>query len=226
MEDLKLKIDANSVDSIEQSFYLIAGQLFDNFVIISNSQFYQIVDIEFYYSNSQFNDSYVHNHDLQLTSGKWYFHPSGVDITIGDGVNHGGILIRGIVKLSSEDMSKDYIKTKTIFGPQNVATELLSNLFPINSKEGNLLSLVRRSEIKIGSLMEKTDLKIRTTRIGLSEKKEQNKNVKFHKRDLRFVIFPFLGHKEKSIIATKMREQFPEMTIDQINKELGSKFLK
>jgi hypothetical protein len=65
---------------------------------------------------------------------------------------------------------------------------------------------------------------IKTKRLGLNPGKESISG--FCPLKLRYAIFPSLKLKNKTQIALDMREQFPEMTIAQINRELGSTFLK
>jgi hypothetical protein len=66
----------------------------------------RLVEIEFYFDSQEHPDPFAHRHPEQATSGRWYFHrigPSyrggsfkGFDLTFGNGVAHGGILIRSL----------------------------------------------------------------------------------------------------------------------------------
>ena len=58
---------------------------------------YEIVDVEFYMYNSQHPDVITYPRDMMM--GRWFFHPSGVDLTFDSTPDRfGGILIRGILK--------------------------------------------------------------------------------------------------------------------------------
>jgi hypothetical protein len=66
----------------------------------------RLVEIEFYFDSKEHPDPFAHRHPEQATSGRWYFHRigesyrggsfKGFDLTFGDGVAHGGILIRSL----------------------------------------------------------------------------------------------------------------------------------
>ena len=106
----RLEVLPESAESITESFDLIAKELFTNYKLLVNDSEYRLIDIEFYYfAPVVFEDVYVHKiNPHQLQKGKWYFHGSGVDLTIGNGENHGGILIRGIAKISSESSPENH----------------------------------------------------------------------------------------------------------------------
>jgi len=90
--------------------------------ILLKSQIYiagiphHIAEIELYYYSSEHPDTFIHKHELQRETGKWYFHRSGksyrggtfkgLNITIGDGTNYGSLLIRGLICLSSGEVIK------------------------------------------------------------------------------------------------------------------------
>ncbi len=74
------------------SFDQIASDLFNNYIIQVNDNFYRLLEIEFYYNDSKdHNDSYTHGHRWQRRSGYWYVHGSGIDIAIGNEEATGGI---------------------------------------------------------------------------------------------------------------------------------------
>ena len=98
-----LQINNSNIETIEQSFHDIAHLLFNDYSINVNGHFYRLLDIEFYYfSEGKFEDPYIHMNELQKESGRWYFHESGVDITFGAEGSYGGILIRGIGRVSKK----------------------------------------------------------------------------------------------------------------------------
>jgi hypothetical protein len=91
-----LVVNNYSRSEIEESFSRIAKWLFANVQLQVNEHIYRMLDIEFYYfSEEHFKDIYAHKDKMQLCYGKWYFHGSGIDITIGDGKNYGGIKFMG-----------------------------------------------------------------------------------------------------------------------------------
>jgi|ERR1019366_2387025 hypothetical protein len=220
-----LEIDFLSREAILKSFDQIAEKLFKGFQLHVNKSLYRLVDIEFYYfSKNIYEDVYTHKHKDQLQNGKWYFHSSGIDITFGNGINHGGILIRAIAKISSEASKDKYFIEKEIHGPLNVKTEICSNFNGVFEKETNIFQLKEINGKMPNSIMYMPIRIIKTKRIGLNP--EKGNSQKFYDEKLRYIIFPHLKLRDKSQIALDMRKQFSEMTNAEINKELGSTFLK
>ena len=91
MNPINLTINTQNLDS---SFRRIAEDLLNHFIFISGEKSYRICEIEFYYMGVNHEDKYTHGHELQKTSGQWYQHGSGLDITCGNDNAYGGILIR------------------------------------------------------------------------------------------------------------------------------------
>lgn len=159
--------------------------------------------------------------------GKWYFHGSGIDITFGNGKSYGGILIRGIAKISCNGDSsptRNCIQ-KEIHGPLNVKTEIFSSLNGAFERRANFFHLEDISMERMGAGMVVPPYIVKTNRIGLNPSKD-NQEQSFCNGKYRYVIFPYLKLKNKTQIALDMQKQFPEMPTAEINRELGSKFLK
>jgi len=137
-----LKIDHGSRESILAGFDKIADKFSRDIQLKVNDAFYRVVDLEFYTYSNTIPDPHTYKHDEQLQSCKLYLHGSGMDITFGDGKNHGGILLRSVVKLyDGSDKYTGFMK-KQYDGPQKVATELFSNLKPLNSDGINEIRLI------------------------------------------------------------------------------------
>lgn len=221
-----LEINNTNRDTVEESFAQIANSLFKDFVLVVNNDYYRLLDIEFYYyAPGKFEDVYAHKHEAQLQKGKWYFHGSGIDITFGNGECHGGILIRAIAKLTGEGRRDKFGIYKEIHGPLNVKTEIFSSLSNAFEKAPNYLYLQDASLERMGANMQEPAYIIKTDRIGLNPARD-TADRSFFNGKYRFIIFPRLKLKNKTRIAQDMRVQFPKLSIAEINKELGSKFLK
>lgn len=178
--DLKIADNKNPTTSFER----IAKCLFNNYCIENSNGQYAFTEIEFYYFNESHYDIHCHNDRFQKENGTWYFHWSGIDITIGDNKSTGGILIRGIKN------EKDYFD-----GPLNVMKELLSG--KINILEGSLkLKLI----LKLASTNETI---YKSKRIGLNLKKEEEKDEKYFDKPYRFISNienPAHKYKDKGIV--------------------------
>ena len=112
LQNLLKNLDANSRPrTIMSTFRSIAKELFNNYHIQKGDQEYYFMNLEFYFFNKCHQDIITYPRDY--SEGKWFFHPSGVDLTFNGfilskdtsniNVNtdyFGGILIREIVKKS------------------------------------------------------------------------------------------------------------------------------
>ena len=79
---------------------------------------YEIVEIEFYLYNSQHPDVITYPRVMEM--GRWFFHPSGVDLTFHSTHDRfGGILIRGIRNVDDDN--------DQILGPQKCVNALWDN---------------------------------------------------------------------------------------------------
>lgn len=219
-----LFINNSSLLEVESSFFRIAKWLFENVQLQVNENIYRFLDIEFYYfSKSQFEDIYAHKDKMQLCCGRWYFHGSGIDITIGDGRNYGGILLRAISKLSSSEDEDISLNKNQIHGPWNVKVEICSHLRSVFEDRTNILRLNVKHISEDFLPMKTPPHIIKSKRINLNPVRDiQNKfcNAKY-----RYVVYPHLKLKDKTVIAKDMLEQYPELEVSGVNKLLGSKFL-
>lgn len=129
-------------ENSEKDFRRIASSLMANFVIKINSHEYLLTEIEFYCQtigkDSIHHDPYVHGDDLQKQMSHWYFHGSGLDLTFGNDLYYGGILIRGIKTKSGGEL-------KYISGPLNVVKELFSKANKVD--EQSIFCLKFKSEV-------------------------------------------------------------------------------
>ena len=110
--------EKSSVNDIELTFTQIADILLFKSYIKTENVNYRILEIEFYFRNSQ------HNDDVTIIrtekAGMWWLHDWGVDLTFKseDRTFCGGILIRSIVPLNKEN------EEAVICGPKNCCWEL------------------------------------------------------------------------------------------------------
>lgn len=180
MTDTVLDLNIEEHEPIS-SFNRIAHNLLTCCYIKTANCDYFITEIEFYYGT----DPFIHGHATQLLGGLWYFHWSGIDITIGNSKTKGSILIRGVKKKSNGN-NWEYIN-----GPLKVMRELLSGQSSIFSEEGFKLQLIARGV--------KAEERIYCgCRIGLNPKLDPEN--KFILQNLRFLI-------DKDIAGHKFRDK-------------------
>lgn len=175
-------------DKIEDNFQRIANDLLNNWVLKVEDALFRIAEIEFYYKSENHIDSYIHGHELQRQKGKWYFHGSGIDITFGNEKSFGGILIRAMVNIQSNEY---------FYGPLVCVQELFRN-FPAIFNTGINFGLI---PAKNGQLsFEKL---IQAPRVGL---KPEN-NLEMWNKYYRFLIMPKQKHADKTKIFEAMKSQ-------------------
>ena len=176
-------------ESLEKHFFWIAGLLMNRIVLVADKNQYRLTEIEFYYYSTGYHeDPYIHRNKLQLLTGQWYFHGSGLDITFGDGSNYGGNLIRGI-KLINRD------KPILIDGPLNVVQEIFSAFGNVSYKE-HVLTLIETDDLPAEEI-------VRSTRVGLKAKEPAGFKDKYY----RYLTFPYEAshdYKEKIRVAQLM----------------------
>lgn len=206
-----LKVNYETQESILQSFDNIADKISKDIQLKINSSHYRIVDFEFYCFSEKLPDPHTYKNKLQLENCKFYLHSSGLDITCGDGFNYGGILLRSVVKLYEGAEQESGFMKKQFDGPQIVATELFSNLNPLNSNEKNEISIIDIGGHNQDSLFYPAKNIIKTKRVGLTSK--SNDKEEFYKNlQLRYItVLP----------------QFPQFkqTIKGIEEILGEKVI-
>jgi hypothetical protein len=91
---------------VETWFGQIAAAVLGQWRLVIEDRLHRFVEIEFYFHGPAHEDPFAHAHPIQLLLGRWYFHRigasyrggsfKGVDLTFGDGVSTGGILIRSL----------------------------------------------------------------------------------------------------------------------------------
>lgn len=185
------QINEESDESIQHSFIQIANTLMNDCALQVNEQFYRIVECEFYYNSNNHPDPFVHGHDLQKqTFGKWYFHGSGLDITLGNDKGYGGILLRGLARINKGSIEPT--RNDAIFGPLKICTEIFSQFGFINIDRSLDFGFVIIGSDDAKISMPKTKV-FAVKRIGLNPEKEQAKI--FFNRPYRFVSYLHLPHK-------------------------------
>jgi hypothetical protein len=175
-------------DETELSSYTscrsIAERLMNGYYLRIRESLYRIIDCEFYYNSKKHPDPYVHGHERQKESlGEWYFHGSGLGITLSSGDSCGGILIRGIANVSTRGKLPG--REDCIIGPLNVCTEIFKQI-------GNVIA----SSLTFGFEKVADDQQIKTEvfsvpRVGLKDKGDD-----YFARPYRFISFLHLPHRE------------------------------
>jgi hypothetical protein len=222
-----LQVNFESRESILNDFDKIANKFLNNVCIKINQSYYRITDFEFYPYSDNFPDPQTHKNKLQLENSKFYLHSSGIDITFGDGVNYGGILLRGIVKLFDGAKKESGFSKEQFDGPQIVATELFSNLNPLGGNGLNEIALIEIDNQNEETFFAPGKLCLKTKRIGLTPK-IQDKEHYYMNLSLRYIIvlqgFPQFKQKIKGIENLLLEEiKNGRLKEDEANDILGYK---
>lgn len=156
MDDLKELLDISTLNETEilDRFKKIAEDLMCNYIIKKGEKEYAIIEIEFYLYTPKHQDFITY--PRKMDAGRWFFHPSGVDLTFKtDGktqegeddkrkkyivykdCSFGGILIRGLFRFPYSDDENKRHEAHYIFGPQKCVNELWDdfNAFEVISEE-------------------------------------------------------------------------------------------
>ncbi len=169
----------NSLAKIQTSFDEIAQKMLDEYILEVKGHQFRIINIEFYYYEQGLHeDGYTHMCRYQrakirqLLNGKWYLHQisinpnarNGLDYTIGDNINFGGILIKEAICI---DDCRRFTQSKFI-------NELVTILNP-NDKNDFLDMIEQQNILQFIRLKQQYNDKIITTvRKGLNPNIPQN----------------------------------------------------
>lgn len=161
-----------------------------------------MTEIEFYFRASGHADPYLHGNPLQSEYGRWYFHGSGLDLTIGTSDYQASILIRAICAIPETRSGYQY-------GPLNVVTGIFHSISNC-SLQSLKFGLVRIPEQDI-----KIEKPIAARRVGLNP----TINPAMHDALYRFLIMPKEKHHDKTGIAETMAKS--GYTPEEINQIWG-----
>lgn len=171
----------NSTDPNED-FKRLAELILNKKVLKVNNQLFRICAIEFYYNLKSHQDKATHKHKRQKTNGEWYFHGSGLDITIGNEEAFGGILIQAIMKIDENQNLGEFYG-----GPIKSMTALFEALGSVEQKS-----------IDFGLIdfpLEKVNI-LQVPRVGLNPETVGE----HYETPYRFITFPKKGHSKKGDI--------------------------
>lgn len=171
------KINFESKETILQSFNDIAEKIGKEIQLQINDVYYRLVDFEFYAFGEKFPDPHTYGHKLQLEFCKFYLHASGVDVTLGDGKNYCGLLIRSIVKLYGDTGREQGFMSEQISGPQKCATEIFSNLHSFESNEQNIIALIDLNGQNQDASFYPAKKVLSTKRVGLTPKPQDPEEI-------------------------------------------------
>lgn len=211
MKNILTIIDENRLTSFE-SYKRIAEKPMNDYKLRVRDKYYRIVECEFYYGSKRHQDPYVHGHPRQKeTIGEWYFHGSGLDITLANGEGYGGILIRGIADVRREAEKPE--RRDAIIGPLNVCTEIFSQIGNVMADAPIDFGLVDITRDRLGASMKIAKV-FAIPRIGLNDSKDNEE--KFCRRPYRFISFLHLQHKEADKIKKYLIEESGDLlSIDE-----------
>ena len=202
----------------EETFKAIAEKLFFECALeVNGAKRWVFTELEFYFFTNRHEDPFVHKDEAQTHFGKWYFHGSGLDLTIGSPTEndseavYGGILIRGIRQVfgNKEFISGPLNSLKEIFSAMD-SVDKPNSICLVQSEEGKRLSNETSKAASRGIRI------LASARVGLNENKERSKEneekegVAFFKRNYRFLSHLEGGHpfQEKEKVAKRNRTLF------------------
>ena len=158
---MKIKVDTESIETIEKSFLEIAEELMVKHVLKVGKEKYRISSLEFYYYNENCQHCDTNSHSLrsprakerQLLNSKWYLHKKsinlnyrrkGIDFTFGDGKNCGGALLKEVT-VDGENGDKKFSQSKFVDELIRVLNPVDADLFLRLIEEDEVLTFVASS---------------------------------------------------------------------------------
>ncbi|EPR71675.1 hypothetical protein [Cyclobacterium qasimii] len=197
---MKFQIDEKN---IENEFERIAAQILLEKVLVVNDVHFNFTEIEFYYYSKNHQDAFTHKHSEP--AGKWRFHNQGFDITLRGENGFGGILIRGVERVSTE--GNTYIN-----GPRRVLFSIMKNLNEVGNLNNNFgITDKRKDHLTI----------FRTFRQGLNNAIPSlacERTDYFKNKDYRFIVNPQSFDKKQFSGSEMIAKKFN-------NKDLSKEFL-
>jgi hypothetical protein len=197
----QLVTELHSTESkTEVVFKSIAEVLMNKMCIAVGSKKYRIAECEFYYDdNHTYQDPFLYCNKnkredkypelKQKQRLQWFFHYSGLDITIGNGDNiYGGILIRSLQCVDDNTY---------IAGPLKSVNTLLNDAHNSITNDKSIMTLVELHKDQFYKIAPH-----QTTRIGLDKTKIATDSVeKYHQKECRFIQEGFRIYQENGIKA-------------------------
>lgn len=206
LEILKVPIGI-SEDDIPGYFDETAKLLFNEYCIKTGEELFRLTEIEFYLFSENHPDEYVHKKDRQKEPALWYFHGSGMDITFGNRMDFGGILLRGMMNIRTGEF---------ISGPLNVVHELFKSSKSVQDTNFGLV-MVQHNHTS-------SEKPVAVPRVGLNK----NKQPEYCDRPYRYIIFagdPDQKVYGKTNIARYMNEHY-NYSKEELKNLFGWQILK
>ena len=118
MKDLSGELCKENIKiEYQDVFSKYANKLMNEYCLKVDDKKYNLIEIEFYfYDKENHPDPYIYCNEKQKECGEFYFHGSGMDITFGNEICYGGILIRSIMNQKGEYINGSLILLKKLFG--------------------------------------------------------------------------------------------------------------
>jgi hypothetical protein len=118
MKDLSGELCKENIKiEYQDVFSKYANKLMNEYCLKVDDKKYNLIEIEFYfYDKENHPDPYIYCNEKQKECGEFYFHGSGMDITFGNGICYGGILIRSIMNQKGEYINGSLILLEELFG--------------------------------------------------------------------------------------------------------------
>ena len=118
MKDLSGELCKENIKiEYQDVFSKYANKLMNEYCLKVDDKKYNLIEIEFYfYDKENHPDPYIYCNEKQKECGEFYFHGSGMDITFGNRICYGGILIRSIMNQKGEYINGSLILLEELFG--------------------------------------------------------------------------------------------------------------
>lgn len=157
-------------------------------LVVGGSKQFQLAEIEFYYCSPAHNDVFAHQDPMQKEFGVWYFHRAGpgkaykegtykgLDLAIGNGTAHCGVLIRSLRKADGSVVQGSCLCVNEILsaaGQKSVSE--LANALAASSRLGFAASDAAHPLRLVAAAKPRKERVDTSCRVGLTLKKKDHR---------------------------------------------------
>lgn len=178
IDDINLLFRYSTKQAIEDHFAWLAKQILLGYQLKLSESLWDITEIEFYLYSEIHPDPFAHKH-YNYKTGQFRLHGAGIDIAIGNGKEHGGILLRSLRKAGEKDL---------VPSPLKVSDAIIANMGTIEKSSATIVPKQAKS----------SDAIYQTPRIGL-----QTKNKEITEQQVEFIVSPYRFFTEDQFQAEK-----------------------
>lgn len=205
-----------SIEALQCLFYETSKEIINHYVLQIDTLYVELKELEFYFFDADHQDPYVHKNEIQKKSSNFlYVHEAwgnrgGLDLTFGNGVYYGGILIRGM-KHNEQYVAGPALLRNHIVDQLGIKVDSYSELQDYFESIQEKISLKPRIEPLEHEL-------VHSFRVGLG-----NQNSEYSNALYRFLDMNYMGSPKQFFISEKKPNDILKTTVISSLSEISQK---